>query len=263
MDEESNVVPAEVESTAVVSTETESTPVSDPILDVLNDTESQPAEETIETEDTETAAESEAEQADESQEGEETQEEDKIDPKEEARKRYEERQLKNQERRQALQSEIQDRSEKYIKEGEDEYDQRLRAQDARMALWEADQYANKIEHNESLLVNEFERAKTDPELQIFNPTSEVFNSKAYDKALKDYNAGYISYDEKGNITGLKGSLYEHLKETADLLKGAVQSGAVQQVRATQRMRTTADIKPAATPKVAAKDPIMEILTSND
>lgn len=259
MDEESNVVPAD----SVNESQAESTPVADPILDVLNDTESQSADETTKTEDTETVAESEAEQANESQEGEETQEEEKIDPKEEARRRYEERQARAQERRQSLQAEVQEKAERYIKEGEDEYDQRLRKQDARMALWEADQYANKIEHNESLLVNEIERARTDPDLQIFNPKSEAYNSKAWDKALKDFNAGYINYDEKGNIVGLKGSLYEHLKETADLLKGAVQSGAVQQVRATQRMRTSADIKPAATPKVTAKDPILEILTSND
>lgn len=253
------------QSTAPVEdTQVQDTPVSDPILDTLSDTEDQSTE-VAEVVETPAVVESETETP---PEGEQTEEDTKeveaeVDPKEEARRRYEERQQANAERRQAIESKAAEDAEKYTKQAEDEYDQRLRAAEARDSIREAQQYVNNIEHNETQLVNEFERVKSNPDLQIFNPDNkDVFNQKAYDKALRDYNAGYINYDDQGNITGLKGSLYEHLTETAELLQGAVKSGAVQQVRATQRMRSTADTKPAATPKTVEKDAILDILMSD-
>jgi hypothetical protein len=238
------------------------TPETDVIADILADTEDQPTvadptpveeaqEEVVETpadEEPESEAESEAEQPEE--ETEDLQPE--VDPKEEARRRYEERQAAIEERR----SRIEIAGQEYIKNGEDEYDQRLRAM-------EVDRKNEIVENNENKLINEFERAKANPDLQIYNPENrEAFNEKAYAKALKDFNAGYIVYDEQGNITKVKGSLFEHLTETAELLRGAVQSGAVQQVRDSRKMRTSADPKPAAPRKEAQKDAILEALTSD-
>ena len=143
-----------------------------------------------------------------------------------------------------------------MSEAQDEYDQRLRNMEVK-------QYNTLIENTENILISEFERAKANPDLQIFNPDNkDTFNQRAYDKAMRDYNAGYIDYDSNGNMVGVKGSLIEHLTETAELLNGAVKSGAVQQVRATRQMRASADVKPAATPKEPTKDTIMEILQSD-
>lgn len=227
-------------------------PESDPILDSLSDTEdtednTEAVVETPSEEESDDEAEPEVEPTEE-----ETEEvEATVDPKEEARRRYEERQRAIQERRQRVQEQTQD----YVKQGEDEYDQRLRAM-------EVQQYAALIENNENTLISEFERAKANPDLQIFNPDSDQFNQKAYDKAMRDYNAGYVEYDTNGNMVGIKGSLFEHLTETADLLQGAVKSGAVQQVRAAKKMQTNADSKPAATPKETVKDDILDILKSD-
>lgn len=257
MDDEQSAAP--VEEVAEV---TNDTPAPDPILDILNDTESEvetPAEETSEPEvepETETTPEVEPT----TEETEDLQPE--VDAKEEARRRYEERQQANAERRQAIEAKAQEQAEAYVKQSEDDYDKRLRETEAKDAVREAQQYVNNIEHNESQLVNEFERVKANPDLQLFNPDSDQYNQKAYDKALRDYNAGYINYDEGGNIVGIKGSLYEHLTETAELLQGAIKSGAVQQVRATQKMRSTADTKPAATPKETQKDAVLDILSSD-
>lgn len=91
----------------------------------------------------------------------------------------------------------------------------------------------------------------------------MFDDRAYSKAIKDFNAGYISYDNNGNMVGIKGSLFEHLTETAELLQGAVKRGAVQQVRDAKAMRTNADSKPAAPPKETARDPVLEILLADD
>ena len=233
------------------------TPESDPILSTLSDTEDESpvidktvdsVEETPEETEFEPETPPEVEQPEE--EAEDLQ--PTVDPKEEARRRYEERQAAIREREQRVQQVTQE----HINGADDEYDQRLRQM-------EASEYARTVEHTESTLINEFERAKTNPALQIFNPDNkEQFNERAYDKAMRDYNAGYVSYDQNGNMVGVKGSLYEHLTETADLLQGAVKSGAVQQVRATKKMQTTADTKPAATPKESAKDDILDILKSD-
>lgn len=229
-------------------------PAEDQILSALSDTEdaSTPVEDVVETSEeevSETEAEPEAELT--TEDTEELQPE--VDPKEEARLRYEERQRARAERAQRVEAV----SEAHISEATDEYDERVRAIEAR-------DYARTVEQTENTLVNEFERAKTDPNLQIFNPDNrDEFNQRAFDKAMRDYNAGYIQYDSNGLMVGTKGSLIEHLTETAELLQGAVKTGAVQQVRATNRMRSNADVKPAATPKEAPKkDAILDILMSD-
>lgn len=244
------------DNTSTETTEVVETPADDPILSTLSDTEDEPADQkpADPVEETEEATESEAETPPEGEQSEEETEEveAEVDPKEEARRRYEERQRVIQERRQRVENQTED----YVKQGEDEYDQRLRAM-------EVQQYSALIENNENQLITEFERVKANPDLQVFNPENkELFNEKIYDKAMRDYNAGYIGYDQNGNMTEIKGSLFEHLTETAELFQGAVKSGAVQQVRAAKNMQTTADSKPAATPKETVKDDILDILKSD-
>lgn len=221
-------------------------PESDPILDVLSDTESPEAVETQEAEVSEPETEPEVEQP--QQEDELAQE---IDPKEEARRRYEERQAFREEQR----KKIAEQTSEYTNEAIDEFDQRLRNV-------ESQRYVELVENTQEKLVNDFERATSNPDLQIFNPKSPEFNQKLYSKAIKDFNEGYITYDTNGNMVGTKSSLYEHLKETADLYKDAIKSGAVQQVRAARQMKSNSDIKPAATPKEPAKDAILDILKSD-
>ena len=244
---------ADDESTNDVPAEAVEEPAEDPILSALGDTEDdqdeQAVEEVAETPDDE-ESEAEGEPTPE-QEGDD--DDESYDPKEEARQRYEERQRVIAER----EARVREQTEEYVSEGEDEYDQRLRAM-------EVSEYSNLIAKNEQTLINDFERAIADPSLQIFNPDSESFNDRAYNKAVKDYNAGYVGYDQNGNMTEIKGSLYEHLQETADLLKGASRSGAVQQVRASKNVRRNADTKPAASPQRggSSKDPILEVLSAD-
>jgi hypothetical protein len=235
------------------------TPAEDPILSTLSDdtnvsTESEASNEsesqTDETQDdkvSEAEATSEAEQP--KEETDESQSE--VDPKEEARRRYEERQQAIAEKR----AKIQDQTKDYVDSAADEYDQRLRAM-------EVQAYTGLIETNENKLISEYERAKVDPNLQIFNQDSPEFNERAYSKAIKDFNAGYIEYDANNNIIGVKGSLLQHLTETAELLQEAAKSGQIQQVRDSRKMKVTADIKPAAPPKEKTTDPILDILKSD-
>lgn len=232
--------------------------VQDPILSALDDTATDNTESIDETEtenNTEPAEveETESETTEPETEAEadaEAEESVELDPKDEARRRYEERQAFKQEQRQRIEAQNKD----YVDEAESDIDQRVRAM-------EVQRYQEIIENTQEKIINEFDRAKADPNLQIFNPESQEFNQKAYDKAMRDYDAGYITYDSNGNMIGVKGSLFQHLTETAELLQGAVKSGAIQQVRAGRQMKATADIKPAASPKETTKDPILDILKS--
>lgn len=247
----------EEDNTSTDSTQVVETPESDPILDILSDTEDTEApakaEEVVETPEQEPESETEPEVEPTKELEEEV--EAPIDPKEEARRRYEERQAARQQAEQEREARLAKASDEHISAAENDADERLRAMEARV-------YADTVRNTENTLINEFETAKSKPELQIFNPDSDQFNQKAYDKAMRDYNAGYVTYDQNGNMVGLKGSLIEHLTETADLLQGAVKSGAVQQVKAARKMTVNADSKPAATPKTPEKDPILEILQSD-
>lgn len=247
MEDEQSTAPIDTDITPVVEE-----PATDPILASLSDTEDEVATPVVETpKEEEPEAETTPEVEQPPEEEEDLQPE--IDPKEIARRAYEERQRYKEERNQRIQI----NGEEYVKNAEDEYDQRLRTM-------EVERYQEQVEANENKLVNEFERAKANPDLQIFNPENkDAFNPNAYAKAIKDFNAGYIDYDPSGNITGVKGSLFEHLTETAELLRGAQKSGAVQQVRASREMRSNADPKPAATPKETQKDAILDILKSDD
>ena len=241
MDEENSPVEE------VIETPIDETPESDEILSALetddddasSEVDETPAEEPEETETPEEVQQPEEQEA-------------QPDPKELARKAYEERQRARQKREQT----IRENGEEYIKNGEDEYDQRLRAM-------EVERYNERVTANEERLIGEYERVKANPDLQIFNPESPEFNERAYVKALKDFDAGYVQRDELGNIAGLGGSLLEHLTETADLLRGAIKTGQVQQVRAARQYKQNADIKPAATPKEPQKDAILDILKSDD
>lgn len=235
-------------------------PAEDLILNTLSDDDSQSddstdssnADETQNEDDTEAETKS---QSDDESEVEQPKEEDNedqvIDPKEEARRRYEERQAFRAEQRAKIAKE----TETYTAEAQDEYDQRLRAM-------EVQRYQELIENTQDKLVSEFERAKVNPDLQMFNPDSKEFNQKIYDKAMRDFNSGYITYDSNGNMVGLKSSLYEHLTETAELYSGAVKSGQFKQVRDSKQMQSKADVKPAASPKEITKDPILDILKSD-
>lgn len=235
---------------------------TDAIAEVLSDGEATPTEETPEpSQGTETQEESqeqpssegteEAPEEEAEAEGEAEPEDNQVDPKEEARRRYEERQRLNAERRAQIEAQTQD----YVQQGEDEYDQRIRNM-------EVQQYVANIERNEEKLVTEFERVKANPDLQIFNPDSDKFNAKAYNTVLADYNAAYVEYDTNGSITNVKGSLYNHLTKMADLLKESATTGAVQQVKAARTMRASADTKPASPQKESAKDPILDVLKSD-
>lgn len=245
-------------------------PESDAILSALSDEQSEESdtkpeeseearsEESVKT--TDNPAEQDASTLDEeeesSSEDKNQKSEQELDPEEsrkaEARRRYEERERVRAERR----ARVEEHTRDYVDSAEDETDKRIRA-------IEVQRYNEIVENNENVLINDFDKAKTNPDLQIFNPDSDQFNQKLYEKAIKDFHDGQIVYDDNGNMVKVKGSLYKHLTEMADIFHGAIRSGEFQQVRAQRKMTASADIKPVATPKATKKDPIMEVLTSDD
>lgn len=240
----------------------EETPASDEILDALTDTEGESEEKSDEPKDKadETLSEpvaddetkTEGEQVEEPTPEEEPKSDDEVDPKEEARRRYEERQKAIAERKQRIAEQTKD----YIEASEDDQERRIREVEAR-------QYDQLVDHNENTLVTEFERVKANPDLQMFNPDSDQFNEELYAYAIDNFNNSAIEYDRFGNMVGLKGSLYEFINRTAGIYSNAVKAGQVKQVRDSRKMRTNADTKPAATPKPTEKDPLLDVLRSDD
>lgn len=123
-------------------------------MSILNDTEDAPTEnvETVE----ETLEEQEVDEAESPTEGEVSEEESEElqandDPKEEARRWYEERQKAKADQA----AKAQQASEDYINQVDDETEQRIRTIEAR-------EYVRTVENNLSTLVNEFERVKANP-----------------------------------------------------------------------------------------------------
>ena len=230
--------------------------VQDPILSALDDTatdNSQTIDETETENNTEPAEveETESETTEPETEAEanaEAEESVELDPKDEARRRYDERQAFKKEQEKNIQIQNQD----YIDEAENDLALQVRN-------LEVKEYQRVVENTQEKIMNDYERVIADPSLQIFNPKSTEFNEKAYDYALRNYN-DKIEY-HNGNTVGFKETLFNHFKETAELLQGAVKSGAIQQVRAGRQMKATADIRPAASPKETTKDPILDILKS--
>jgi hypothetical protein len=244
--------PVETDAIAEVLSDGEATPdVETPEVSQETETQEEPQQGDTADDDSNESSEVPAEEESEA-EGEAEPQDNQVDPKEEARMRYEERQRLNAQRRAQIEAQTQD----YVQQGEDEYDQRIRNM-------EVQQYVANIERNEEKLVTEFERVKANPDLQIFNPESENFNAKAYNTVLENFNAANVTYDTNGSIIEVKGSLYNHLNKMADLLKESANTGAVQQVKAARKMRASADTKPAAPPKESAKDPILDALSSED
>lgn len=259
----------------------EAKPEPDPILESLKNEDDQPAEDAEEKpensvkepekpaeQEVEEKKESEAEdenlkseQEDQSEPKEDTEEGKELDPKEEARRRYEERQKVKA----ATRAQIEDHTKDFINDPNvDEAEQRLR----RM---EVNDFQRTVENTQNTLVSEIDRVKANPDLQIFNPESEKFDSKLYEYAIAIYNDAYIDYDqfkkEDGTIDyfpiGLKKSLFEHLKKTAELYRGSFESGQFQQVRDQKKMKINADSKPAAPPQEKTEDPLTKELLSDN
>jgi len=238
-------------------------PESDKVLDELSDTEGDseedskdpkdvPKEKADETDDKttpddETTPDGEADT--DKKDDKEEKIEPQVDAKEEARKGYDARQAERK-------AKTDEETSNYVAESADDSEKRIRNM-------EVIQFNNMIQHNENTVVGEYDRVKADPNLQMFNPESEEFNEKLTGKFVKLYEDANIKADANGNLIEVKGSLYEHLKETAGLFKGAIKDGKMQQVRDSNKNKSNSDPKPAAPPPEKKVDPIMEALSSDD
>lgn len=210
-----------------------------------------------ETEETET----EGDDAEQQGEAEESQADDEKSVKqrndEAAKRRIEEREKKRQEKEQLdaeRQQQLDQQLQEYVAEGENELAQKVRAM-------EVERYRERVANTQESIVNDFERAKLDKDLQMFNPESQEFNPKVYDRAVRDYEAGYTQVDQYGNIVATKMPFLRYLKETADLLSDVSQTGARKGQQAAQKMRAVAETPSAASSRGGLDDTDDSKLTS--
>lgn len=239
---------ADEESTSVVEEpttppEVETSTDSDEILKGLTDaeeTESEETEEVEETQDEPEEPEAEEEEATEADEQE-------VDQKELARLAYQKRQEEKAQREAAVRKQQED----YLAEAEDEKDEALR-------MLQVEAYNNRVERNTNALVNGYEKAISS--IDVFqNPSPAV--QAVLDQSIDEFQALYVTVDQNGNPTEVKGDIHQFLNQKAELIRELTQSGARQEKVAKAKASAEAITPPASTPKTPKVDPIMEGLRS--
>lgn len=223
--------------------EVETSTDSDEILKGLTD-----AEETTEVEETE-ESESTEEQEEETTETEEAEEEpeESTDSKELARQAY----LKRQEEKAAREAAIKQQQDEYIAEAEDEQAEALR-------MLQVEAYNNRVDRNINALQSGFEKAISS--IDVFkDPTPEV--QEYLNDAIDEFEARFVTIDQNGNPTEVKGNIQQFLNKKAELASKLTQTGARQEKVASAKSSAATIAPPASTPKPPKVDPIMEGLRS--
>lgn len=207
--------------------------------------------ETVETEETDEAVETTSEEteteesANESEEQEEEEAEAEIDPKEQARIAYQQRQAEKA----AKQAKIQEAQAQHLNDAQDEQDLALRQ-------LQIDAYTNKVENNTSRLQNQYEKAVND--IEIFrNPTTEV--QQELDAAIDEFQERFVQIDEFGNPVNVGNDLYQFLAQRANSIMRWQQMGAKSEKAGQAKQRSAVTPKPAGSPRTPKVDPIMAVL----
>lgn len=152
---------------------------------------------------------------------------------------------------------LQDDQREYITEAETDADRLVRE-------IEVERYSNTIKANEGQILTEFERVKADPTLAIFNPESKDFRPDLYQELTDVFDKAYVGYDQYGNITQVKGSLYQTAKKWGQLWSKEAKVNQAKGQKVASRQATKSEVTGASAPKPPKnKDPLMDMLLSDD
>ncbi len=273
MSQDENAVNTEVEqeTTATESApeETKTPEVADPVLDTLSSdedsvvtseaTKEKPAEESEESSDD--TEDSDAEETQETNEEQPQGEEKPLSPK--AENRFQ--QLANENR--ALKEYIEkinaevykpQTTEELIDEGLTPELAEVRSLKQQL---EVQEYNNKVVEAQSYLSNDSARVMQD--FPIFDPDSPEFQEDIAASAAEALEKSLIIDPNTNQIIGSHLTPYQIYKPIADAFEKSKVAGQIQGQKATEKMLANVDARPSATPKQPKKDPLMEILSSDD
>ncbi|MCK9461422.1 MAG: hypothetical protein M0R80_17465 [Proteobacteria bacterium] len=199
------------------------------------ETETAEEDESTESEDTtEEASEEESEEEDESQRSDE--EAQKQHNREMAEKRIQEKRLKE--------AGIKKQLDEYVAEADDETTLAVRQ-------LQVEAYKTKVERNEGLLKNQYEKAMNDfPILRNASPEIQA----EIDQALDTFQALSVTIDAWGNPSDVRGDLYEALKTKANSIEKLTAIGAKRQEGDKSKSKANALTPPSRTPKAPKSDP---------
>lgn len=239
-------------------------------IDTSDDTSTESHEEVDETQG-EVEAEQTAPEAQESEESQETDEESKSSedtkPSEDASNqewakwRREQKELRQKEEADRLKQQ-----QEYLSDADTEEELRVRQLEVTQQNLLTQQYQETVSRNEEEIVKDYERVTSDPDTQIFNPKSDQFNTRQFDRMRQAYEAINVVVDPRNpnNIIQVKESFYKFAKEWANDWK---QDTRVAEAKAGKTaMRNLSKTEP--TGNTVAKpptksDPLLELWESDD
>lgn len=220
----------------------------------------------VSLEDIEVDLEDESESSEEKSDDDSESESEEIDTDEESEvEKPKEKELSEEEKRKAFNKEmaerriqakqqrdqtLQQQQEEYLTKAEDNRDLALRQ-------LQIDAYNNKVDSNTNKLTNGYERAVKDFDI-LANQSPEI--KAEIDQAIDAFQAMYVTLDNYGNPTEVRGDIYAFLQSKADSIQQLTRMGARKQETAkgkekskTLAMPTRAPQKPKIDPDLAAFD----------
>lgn len=201
------------------------------------ETEEVEAEETNEEEESEASDETKSEETNDSQMSDE--EKQKQHNREMAEKRIQEKK--------AREAAIKRQQDEYIAAAEDDTQLALRQ-------LQVDAYKTKVTTNESSLKTGFERAMVD--FPILANTSPEIQAEV-DAALDTFQGLYVTIDDWGNPSEVRGDLYQYLQNKAESIERLTKIGAKQESKAKGKTKANTLTPPSRTPKQPKVDPMLE------
>jgi chromosome segregation ATPase len=126
---------------------------------------------------------------------------------------------------------------------------------------EVSDYNNKVYEAQVSLSNEAEQVLT--EFPMFNPDSPEYDEDIASAAVQSLQSALITDPNTGQIIGSHLTPYQIYKPIADAYKKSSLAGQIKGQKATEQMLAAVDATPSATPKPPKKDPLLEILSSDD
>ncbi len=169
-------------------------------------------------------------------------------------------------KRNALKEEVTKANEVYQPATEDELvEQGLSATDAKVEALrqriEVKDYNDKVVDAQLTLSSESERVLND--FPLFNPDSEQFDKELSGEAAALLEANLIYDQNTQQVIGSNVSPYQLYKTIARAHESSVVKGQMQGQANTEEMLANADSAGSASPAKKAKDPILDILASDD
>lgn len=126
---------------------------------------------------------------------------------------------------------------------------------------ELQQYNQKIVDAQTTLSED--AGKVIKDFSIFNPDSDDYQEDLATSAAEALRQSLVFDPNTGQIVGSHLTPYQIYKPIADAYEKSRVQGAIAGQKATTKMMASVDAQPSATPKQPKKDPLLEMLKSDD